>query len=230
MSANPIVDTDPTMAAIRSILHDEAPLQAAVEPNSDPLTKPKAALAASLRAVQKAAPKDTSKVEISSKLEAKTSEPTAAEVEADGAVQESSQGSRLSFKGERSNVSFIPKRKHAIMAGVLGIAFFRPSWIIFGLILFAVFVLAVFAVCGADRVWGFVIRLLERVAGRSPERAQGFVKRLDAFAMRWDGVLDRFPEGMVDGLYLPDFQSIIEAGDRHSAAINARLDQLRAEC
>ena len=55
--------------------------------------------------------------------------------------------------------------------------------------------------------------------GRSPQRANRFARRVDKVAVLWDGVLDRFPEGMVDGLYLPDFQSILAAEERHDAVV-----------
>lgn len=45
--------------------------------------------------------------------------------------------------------------------------------------------------------------------------------------MKWDAVLDRFPEGTVDGLYLPDFGEMAEAEARHDAALDRRFDRLR---
>ena len=41
--------------------------------------------------------------------------------------------------------------------------------------------------------------------------------------------LDRFPDGMVDGLYLPDFQSIQVTDEQHDAVVDARLSRLHAE-
>ena len=45
--------------------------------------------------------------------------------------------------------------------------------------------------------------------------------------MKWDAVLDRFPEGTVDGLYLPDFGEMAAAEARHDAALDRRFDRLR---
>jgi len=42
----------------------------------------------------------------------------------------------------------------------------------------------------------------------------------------WDGILDRFPEGTVDGLYLPDFGELAAADDRHTEAMDRRLSGL----
>ena len=61
---------------------------------------------------------------------------------------------------------------------------------------------------GADRTWRAVMRVFKFFVRQSPEKAHRFVKRMDRVALGWDGFLDRFPEGSVDGLYLPDFQSI----------------------
>ena len=45
--------------------------------------------------------------------------------------------------------------------------------------------------------------------------------------MKWDAVLDRFPEGTVDGLYLPDFGEMAAAETRYDEALDRRFDSLR---
>ena len=45
--------------------------------------------------------------------------------------------------------------------------------------------------------------------------------------VKWDAVLDRFPEGTVDGLYLPDFGEMAAADTRHDEALDRRFDSLR---
>ena len=72
-----------------------------------------------------------------------------------------------------------------------------------------------FAIFGADKAWSGIIKAFRAYAARSPEHAQRLAVHLDVFAMRWDALLDRMPEGSVNGLYLPDFQSIQVAADLH---------------
>jgi len=48
----------------------------------------------------------------------------------------------------------------------------------------------------------------------------------DHLSVAWDGILDRFPEGTVDGLYLPDFGELAAADDRHTEAMDRRLSGL----
>ena len=50
---------------------------------------------------------------------------------------------------------------------------------------------------------------------------------LDDFAMCWDAILDRFPEGTVDALYMPDFGELAAADVRHDAVMERRLESLR---
>ena len=82
---------------------------------------------------------------------------------------------------------------------------------------------------GADRTWRAVMRVFKFFVRQSPEKAHRFVKRMDRVALGWDGFLDRFPEGSVDGLYLPDFQSIQDAGKQQNVAVDARLLRMQAE-
>ncbi|WP_394415134.1 hypothetical protein [Sulfitobacter sp. 1A12126] len=87
--------------------------------------------------------------------------------------------------------------------------------------------LGVFLALGYDGFWQRAMALGRWYAARRPERAAALHARLDAFAMKWDAVLDRFPEGTVDGLYLPDFGEMAAAEARHDAALDRRFDRLR---
>ena len=103
----------------------------------------------------------------------------------------------------------------------------RPL-LVLGLILLMVFItLGVFLALGYDGFWQRAMALGRWYAKRRPERAARIHARLDAFAMRWDAVLDRFPEGTVDGLYLPDFGEKAAADLRHDEALDRRFDSLR---
>ncbi|XDA98793.1 hypothetical protein AB1M95_02495 [Sulfitobacter sp. LCG007] len=80
---------------------------------------------------------------------------------------------------------------------------------------------------GSRRVWGAVLGRIDRIAQRRPARAAAMRHRLDALAMRWDEVLDRFPERWVEGLYMPDFAHIVSADARHQADPRSRQGRLR---
>jgi hypothetical protein len=129
----------------------------------------------------------------------------------------------------RLNLPFQAKRKHLVWAGFALAIVLRPHWFLLTVILTVILFLGAFAVFGPSKTWGAIMWTFNIFAGRSPERAKRFAKRMDRAAMRWDGFLDRFPEGIVDGLYLPDFQSIQAAEEQHDAVVDARLSRMHAE-
>ncbi|WP_243266585.1 hypothetical protein [Sulfitobacter sp. DSM 110093] len=115
-----------------------------------------------------------------------------------------------------------------IILGALALLVVLRPLLMLGLILLTVFVtLGVFLALGYDGFWQRAMALGRWYTGRRPERAARIRARLDAFAMKWDAVLDRFPEGTVDGLYLPDFGEIAAADARHDEALDRRFDSLR---
>jgi hypothetical protein len=85
-----------------------------------------------------------------------------------------------------------------------------------------------FAIFGSDRTWRFILKAYQSFAARSPEQAQRLALRLDAFAMRWDGLLDRLPESRMDTLYLPDFKSLQVSDDQHQELVGDRLSRMQA--
>ncbi|MFG6583699.1 hypothetical protein [Sulfitobacter sp. 1A12779] len=116
----------------------------------------------------------------------------------------------------------------AVILSLLALAVVLRPWLVFGVLLVTVFVvLGVFLALGYDGFWQRAMALGRWYAARRPERAAALHARLDAFAMKWDAVLDRFPEGTVDGLYLPDFGEMAAAEARHDAALDRRFDRLR---
>ena len=120
-----------------------------------------------------------------------------------------------------------PKPAHVAMALFLLLVVFRP-WLMLGFIFVTlVIITGVFLITGYDGFWHGVIRISRWYARRNPARASIIHRRLDGFAMRWDAVLDRFPEGTVDGLYLPDFGGLATADARHDEAMARRLAGLR---
>ncbi|MEL7100229.1 MAG: hypothetical protein AAGM84_15495 [Pseudomonadota bacterium] len=122
-----------------------------------------------------------------------------------------------------------PSRRLLICAALLVLLLVRPVWVLGTVLLMCFVTLGMFLLFGADRVWGGFVIGLRHYVGRHPDRGPRIVARLDRFADRWDRVLDLFPEGLVDGLYFPDLQSLMEADDRHAAAVSDRLDRLREQ-
>ncbi len=119
--------------------------------------------------------------------------------------------------------AYRPARSHVVIAALLAVVVLRP-WLVLGLlILTTIIMIGVFLMVGFDGFWHGVMRASRWYAKRRPSRAAAVHAKLDSFAMRWDAVLDRFPEGTVDSLYLPDFSELASADARHDAAVERRL-------
>ena len=110
--------------------------------------------------------------------------------------------------------------------GLVGLALFRPGLVIFTIVLTLATIVGAFLILGADRIWDAVAGILARVQKRSPARGEKMRKWLDTVAYRWDGVLDRFPDGAVDVLYMPDFSHRALEQQRHEAVVADRLDRM----
>jgi hypothetical protein len=122
-----------------------------------------------------------------------------------------------------------PKPAHITLGLLVLVVLMRP-WLVIGLLALVVFIMiGVFLIAGYDGFWHGVMKSNRWYAKRRPERAALILARLDRFAMRWDGVLDRFPEGTVDGLYLPDFGDMDAAERRHTEAMDRRLSGLQGK-
>lgn len=118
---------------------------------------------------------------------------------------------------------FRPKPAHIALAVLALFVIMRP-WLVIGLlVLFLIIMTGVFLMVGYDGFWQGTIKFGRWYASRRPHRAEILHARLDRFAVGWDAILDRFPEGTVDGLYLPDFGEMASAEDRHSEAMDRRL-------
>lgn len=124
-------------------------------------------------------------------------------------------------------VGYRPTPKHIVLACLTLLIIFRP-WLVLGLVFLSSFiVMAIFLILGYDGFWRRGMGLARWYARRRPARSVELHRKLDTFAMKWDAVLDRFPEGSVDGLYLPDFGDLAEAEARHDAALDRRFESLR---
>ncbi|MEM6373902.1 MAG: hypothetical protein AAF727_14135 [Pseudomonadota bacterium] len=122
--------------------------------------------------------------------------------------------------------AFRPTTRHLALASLALLTVLRPHWVVVGAVLCLAMVIAMFLIAGADRVWRGVNVYLNRVDARDPQRATELRTRLDSFACRWDAVLDRFPDGMVDGLYMPDFQDMQANDAAHADAMAERLSRM----
>lgn len=146
---------------------------------------------------------------------------------AEPATDESAPRAGLIARQRAKLLGFRPTPRQVVLAGLALLVLFRP-WLVVGIVLLMLFLLiGVFLVLGYDGFWRRAMALAHWYARRRPARAAVLHARLDRFAMRWDAILDRFPEGTVDGLYLPDFGDLAEADARHAAALDRRLDGLR---
>lgn len=215
---------DQSMAAIRAMLNDEAPAPvAAPTPRAQAATQPAAA--------PEVAPTEPSAAK--ARTSRRKLPPIAAAPEAAVAPVKSARPSRVAglltkltapvlsrVKGYR------PTPKHMIIAALGLLVFFRP-WLVLGIVLLSLLVFTgVFLILGYDGFWKRGMAIARWYAQRSPDRAAEMHGRLDRFAMKWDAVLDKFPDGTVDGLYLPDFQELAAAEERHEAALDRRLKDM----
>lgn len=121
---------------------------------------------------------------------------------------------------------FRPSTRHLALASVALLIVLRPYWFLIIGVLFAACVFVAFLIFGSNRIWRGVLSFLVRIAAREPERATHLRARLDRFAYRWDGFLDYFPDGMVDGLYMPDFQDMQTGDAAHTHAMTERLSRM----
>lgn len=123
--------------------------------------------------------------------------------------------------------SYRPTPKHIALGALALLVLFRP-WLVVGVIVISGFVmLCTFLILGYDGFWERAIAFGRWYARRSPDRAARLHRKLDDIALRWDTFLDRFPEGWVDGLYLPDFGELATADARHDAVLDKRLSEMR---
>lgn len=125
--------------------------------------------------------------------------------------------------------AFRPTTRHLAIVSVLLLIVVRPHWFVIGVVLMLAAVIGAFMTLGADRIWHRVLKRLERVEAKDPARATELRTKLDHFAYRWDGFLDLFPDGMVDSLYMPDFQTLGQSEERHTNAMSERLARMGQE-
>lgn len=121
---------------------------------------------------------------------------------------------------------FRPTTRHLALVSMALLVVLRPHWFVISGVLIVGLVVGTFTLLGSDRIWHGVLAWLNRVERRNPERALRMRARLDRFACRWDAILDVFPDGMVDGLYMPDLQAMEHGEEAHIQAMSARLHRM----
>ena len=224
-------ELDPkSMAAIRSLLTDEG--------QDQPKAK-RARLPRSVRQTVAEMIRNTPEPETAETAEtAKAAEPEPAEpvVERHGPFEplapqdaEPSEPARAEgflARKKASLLAYRPTRNHIIWAVLALFLLFRPGLVIGVLVLILLAIFVVFMVLGYDCFWHSVMRFGHWYARRRPSKAAELHAKLDQFAQKWDAFLDRFPEGTVDGLYLPDFGELERAEAAHDAALTRRLQEL----
>ena len=138
-----------------------------------------------------------------------------------------SDGSGILDQLKAKVMGYRPTLKHIVLASLALLVFFRP-WLFVGLLVLFVFVMiGVFLILGYDGFWRRTLGLAHWYAAKNPSRSAEVHKKLDNFAMRYDAFLDRFPEGTVDGLYLPDLSALAAAEASHDEALDRRFESLR---
>lgn len=128
------------------------------------------------------------------------------------------------FKGRFTG--YRPKLRHLLSFGAIALLLFRPVLVIGLFILSLMVLVGVVLIVGYDVFWIRMAAVARWYAGRNPEKAAAFHGKLDRFAMKWDSFLDRFPEGSVDGFYLPDLNDSAAVDADHEAALDRRLRSL----
>lgn len=203
-----------SMAAIRSLLHAEPPEQ--VTPDETP-KRPRRLSPVSNRKAQSAPDPDAA---VETPVE-KPSKANTADRRKKSASKDTQAGLVMRILGHDYSL------KAVLAVGTVLILYFRP-WLILGLVFLAMLMVAsIFLIMGYDGFWRRTMAAGRWYAQRHPARAVELHRKLDGFAMKWDAILDRFPEGTVDGLYLPDFGAVAEADVKHDAAMDRRFSQMR---
>lgn len=121
------------------------------------------------------------------------------------------------------------KRKHVAAAALVALALIKPLWVLFAVLALVLLIAAAFYFAGGEKIWRGVMLALHNLSDTDPDRAVRIRARLDRFAVKWDTFLDRFPDGMVDGLYLPDFQVLSQDEALNEKRIAERLERLANE-
>lgn len=135
----------------------------------------------------------------------------------------------LKFKLPTLNIAKISGKTSPASFLTAAAIFSALVWpITFGFVVLALLscVVALFLLVGAERIWASVSWTVAFLAARFPEKRDAIYDGLDSVALRWDGLLDRLPEGLADALYMPDFANYEETQEQHDAIVADRLSRM----
>ena len=118
------------------------------------------------------------------------------------------------------------RRKHIWWAGIFVLAVWQPILLASIVGVTAFLILLAFLLIGAERIWKGVIVAIREIESRNPQKATRMRGRIQGFSERWDRVLDRCPDGWVDGLYMPDLKALETQDLDHATAVAERLRRL----
>ncbi len=108
---------------------------------------------------------------------------------------------------------------------VLLVIFFPVLVLLLGLSL-AALISAIYVGMGYDAFWDMLLKPVRWHVARQPQSAGAVHQKIDHFAVRWDAILDRFPDGWVAALYLPDVSDIAALAREDEAKFELRMDGL----
>ena len=136
---------------------------------------------------------------------------------------------KLNSRGRGAGLRGRIKRKHVTLGILAGLTLWQPLVMLGVALALLALVLLAFKLIGGERIWKGVLLSLREIGQKNPAKGRDLRTRLDQMAMRWDTILDRFPDGTVDGLYMPDFQ-VLETEDMdYTQKVNERLARLREQ-
>jgi hypothetical protein len=108
---------------------------------------------------------------------------------------------------------------------VLLVIFYPVLVLLLGLF-FAALISAIYVGMGYDAFWEMLLKPVRWHVARQPQSAGAIHQKIDHFAVRWDAILDRFPDGWVAALYLPDVSDIAALAREDEAKFELRMDGL----
>ena len=101
--------------------------------------------------------------------------------------------------------TYRPSRRTLVLCGLAAIVIWRPLLIPSLVLIFVLVTAIAYLTLGHDRFFEILSARWMRFAERRPAMAEGFRRRADGMALRWDAILDRLPEKWAGRLALPDF-------------------------
>ncbi|MEP6067770.1 MAG: hypothetical protein ABJ246_18165 [Paracoccaceae bacterium] len=118
------------------------------------------------------------------------------------------------------------RRKHVWWGASLATAYWRP-FLFLGIVCSILFLIALaFLLIGAERIWKGVILAIREIESRNPHKAHRMRVKIQTFSDRWNGMLDRCPDGWVDGFYMPDLRALETQDLDHATTVAERLRRL----